>query len=675
MKLEKLTIHNIGPFYDSVTFDFSVPEDARRVRNVILVGGKNGCGKTNLLESLRLCLHGRRGIGPRLSEAQYYAEIQNRIHKHDDVTTAFVQLDFSLSRNGMLSNVSVKRSWKLQQESVIEELAVFESGQILTSVPFQFWQDFLDEIVPPNLAQLFFFDGERIQELASEDRTEASQALIEAVESLFGLSLVNRLVADLSQVERQVGSESRMDEARQIADLHKQHEEYTLKLEALQERHLKLFDRVEREKTRQNRLEDKLRSSGGGYARQREKLIAKKERVSARLETIEGEFRNKCDELFPFIFCSDLINHLRSEIEENQEAQAFAHAKGLLEKKANALRKAFSSRALSRIDNGLSEKQRASLRSYIEGVIGNAFSDKHENSNVRPIELSARDFRRMLNWIDAIESTAKADARKLSVDLEIATRELSDATREIEKAPSDEELKPLFEELRVISERIGTLLSEQEKIDESIKETQLRRDEIDRLLKRLAEKALDSSDLSIIFKRSVAAREAAKQFGVELTGRKLENLSAQILKIFNQLARKQEVVSHIKIDPKTYQLQVFTRHGGLMPKDRFSAGERQILAVSILWALAQMSGRALPMVIDTPLGRLDSEHRQKLVENYFTKASHQVVILSTDEEVDEQFYKQLLPNLAHTYHLEFDAKKLRTKVSTGYFWSEKESTR
>lgn len=675
MRLEKFTINNIGPFFGETTFDFSTSTKRKKPSNVILIGGKNGCGKTNILESLRLCLHGKRGIGTRLSEAQYNTEIKNRIHKHDNVSDAYVQLDFSMNRDGAQVILSVTRSWSLREESITEKLSIAEDGEALSSVPAPFWQDFLDEIIPPNLAQLFFFDGERIQELASEDRNEASQALIEAVENLFGLSLVNRLVADLSQVERQVGSEGGMEEAKQIAGLHQQHSERTAELDVLQERHLKNFDKIEREKTKQSRLEDKLRSSGGGYAKQREKLTGKKERALAKLETLEAEMKQKSDELFPFIFCSDLIGNLKEEIEENQEIQALAQSKGLLEKKAKALRQAFSNQALARIDKRLSDKQKVSLRSYVEGVIGNLFSSKQARSDVRTIELGGRDYRHMLGWIDSIKGAAKTDIRKLSLDLEIVTRELSDVNREIEKAPSDEELKPLFEELRVVSERVGTLISDQDTIDEEMKEVRLRRDEIERQLKKLAEKALDSDDLGMIFKRSVAAREAAKRFGVELTHRKLENLSAQVLRIFNLLARKQEVVSHIKINPKTYQLQVFTRHGGLMPKDRFSAGERQILAISILWALAQMSGRALPMVIDTPLGRLDSEHRKKLVENYFTKASHQVIILSTDEEVDEHFYEQLRPSLAHSYYLDFDSKNLRTNVSTGYFWGSREVVR
>ena len=63
----------------------------------------------------------------------------------------------------------------------------------------------------------------------------------------------------------------------------------------------------------------------------------------------------------------------------------------------------------------------------------------------------------------------------------------------------------------------------------------------------------------------------------------------------------------------------------------------------MLWALGRTSGRPLPVIIDTPLARLDSDHRRLLVENYFPQASHQVILLSTDTEVDQLYFDLLNP--------------------------------
>src|SRR5690606_33202414 len=99
--------------------------------------------------------------------------------------------------------------------------------------------------------------------------------------------------------------------------------------------------------------------------------------------------------------------------------------------------------------------------------------------------------------------------------------------------------------------------------------------------------------------------------------------------------------------PDAYSVTLFDQTGMLVDKKALSAGEKQIYAIAMLEALGRTSGRSLPLIIDTPLGRLDSKHRDKLVNNYFPTASHQVVILSTDTEIDESFYSALSPEISH----------------------------
>jgi DNA sulfur modification protein DndD len=110
--------------------------------------------------------------------------------------------------------------------------------------------------------------------------------------------------------------------------------------------------------------------------------------------------------------------------------------------------------------------------------------------------------------------------------------------------------------------------------------------------------------------------------------------------------------------------------GHVIPREELSAGEKQILAISILWALSKTSGRPLPVIIDTPLGRLDSHHRMNLVKNYFPHAGHQVILLSTDTEVDQGLHTELKPYVSHYWHLIFDKGERRTCAREEYFWKE-----
>lgn len=95
------------------------------------------------------------------------------------------------------------------------------------------------------------------------------------------------------------------------------------------------------------------------------------------------------------------------------------------------------------------------------------------------------------------------------------------------------------------------------------------------------------------------------------------------------------------MDPETLDLQYLNADGEEIAKKRLSAGEKQLMVISLLWALAICSKKKLPVIIDTPLSRLDSSHRQALIKTYFPKASDQTIILSTDSEIDENYYTMI----------------------------------
>ena len=159
-------------------------------------------------------------------------------------------------------------------------------------------------------------------------------------------------------------------------------------------------------------------------------------------------------------------------------------------------------------------------------------------------------------------------------------------------------------------------------------------------------------------------------FLVRVTASKIDRLSALITESFRFLLRKQSLVERIIIDPTTFAITLYDPAGQAIAKQRLSEGEKQIFAISVLWGLARASARPLPAVIDTPMARLDAAHREHLVERYFPYASHQVVIFSTDTEVDRKYYQDLQPHIARAYHLNYDERAKQTVGEEGYFWKE-----
>jgi DNA sulfur modification protein DndD len=197
------------------------------------------------------------------------------------------------------------------------------------------------------------------------------------------------------------------------------------------------------------------------------------------------------------------------------------------------------------------------------------------------------------------------------------------------------------------------------------------RREAEARLERFGDRDIDArvaeDDRQRMLRHSKRVRETLKQFRTRVIRRHVSNMEALMLEAFRTLLRKSDLVYGLTIDPQTFQVSLTGRGQQILPFDRLSAGERQLLATALLWGLARASGRPVPTVIDTPLGRLDSSHRRHLVERYFPMASHQVLLLSTDEEIVGPYHRALIPFVARHYRLAHDEALGHTHIQPGYF--------
>jgi DNA sulfur modification protein DndD len=188
----------------------------------------------------------------------------------------------------------------------------------------------------------------------------------------------------------------------------------------------------------------------------------------------------------------------------------------------------------------------------------------------------------------------------------------------------------------------------------------------------LRDLSIDRREMAIearVKEKSDRAMKVVREFQSVTIAENLDKLGELITESFLFLLGKRELITKITISKEDYRLEL-EGPDGPERHSRLSKGELQLLAVSVLWSLARASGRPLPIVIDTPLARLDSVHRTKLVERYFPTASHQVMILSTDEEITPKYLEILEPSISHKYALTFDDVSQSTKAIAGYFESK-----
>lgn len=268
----------------------------------------------------------------------------------------------------------------------------------------------------------------------------------------------------------------------------------------------------------------------------------------------------------------------------------------------------------------------------------------------------------------------KVDATRLLDRLRLASTEREDLERLLAATPNEADIGQVVEKLRAATQAHTRLDEQAKKLEAEIEqrkaEVAAAEGKLNANLQADAKAEFSHTDFTRMAGLASKTREKMTEFLRRATEKKIDRLSGLITDSFRFLLRKSTLVERIQIDAATFAVTLYDAQGQPLSRDRLSEGEKQIFAVSMLWGLARASSRPLPAIIDTPMARLDSAHRTNLVERYFPKASHQVVILSTDTEVDRSYYERLRPALARAYHLRYDESLRSAVAEEGYFWQD-----
>nr|HPR90558.1 AAA family ATPase [Synergistaceae bacterium] len=200
MIIKNIQLNNFGVFRGNHLIDLAPTKVRNKNRPIILFGGKNGCGKTTILEAIQLCLYGSGIVKLIERKCAYDAYLDSRIHRPTDPlfapSTASVKLDFDYGHAGRVDTYTVHREWDITHGKTKEKLFVYKNQELLEDLDAENWQEFLWDLLPPRLSGLFFFDGEKIQRLV-QDATSHEESRL-AIETILSLDLVDRLQADVN---------------------------------------------------------------------------------------------------------------------------------------------------------------------------------------------------------------------------------------------------------------------------------------------------------------------------------------------------------------------------------------------------------------------------------------------------------------------------------------------
>lgn len=657
MIINQLVLHNVGTFAGRHVLDLTPPCEAKPV---VLVGGLNGAGKTTILESIQLALYGSliHASGRRTGSYENY--LRGLVHRGVPLSEgAAIELTFTAHQEGAEHTYWIRRSWKSTGASIREILLVSVDGrhnQSLTAT----WNEHVETFLPRGIAGLFFFDGEQIEALADMERSR--QVLGSALAALLGLDLVDRLTTDLAVLRRrhrgeQVPEELRqaIEEKKQLVTAHRQAEEAATEAEAARRTEVERCEKLLHETT------EAYRAAGGDLLEQHEAIESTASMVRAGLARCEDEIRHELGESTPLLQLAGLLSQLaeqaRAEDAARRDAlvvEAFSSRDDLLlEQLRDAKVKVTAIRAIEQFLTEDREQRRSSAAST-ENVTG------------------LKD----LPVLEGLLATTMPEARKrLESALERRARfkaELDQAERMLAAIPDPEALAPLRQAreeahaallraeaaLAVASDMLQTARADRAKAHAAYEAA----------LDKAAQANLAADDDRRLVEHVEKVRGTLERLRVAATKRHLDRISELILEALGALLRKEQLITDVQIDPETHTVALTGVNGHALPANDLSAGERQLLAVALLWGLARAAGQPLPVVIDTPLGRLDGSHRQHLLERYFPQASHQVVLLSTDTEIDEEAYDRIAPHVGRAYHLKFNPATNATYIVDGYFW-------
>ena len=670
MLINKIILENYGLYNGTVEFDLTPRPKGKKERPIILFGGNNGAGKTTLLDAIRLVFYGKSILGNRVSQSEYEDFLEGQIHRAKNAVLspsfARVGMKFQHVYMGKTDNYYVERSWTTNNDNKVKEyLKIIRNDEPVESVTKDYWRGFVEEIIPERLSQLFFFDGEKIKAIA-EDKT-SNHALAESIKILLGLDLVDRLKADLSIYRsKEVKTIAKVEDRSALSKLEDKITNIESEITDLRNQFGAIESDITGNENEIKKLEGLLDREGVVYAHQRNSQKDQKVLLASRIDELNKLIGEECEKTFPFSLCPTIASALRDQIKLEQDLLRINLVSGELD----IVKKELLS-SLEKFSLKQDEKTFDSVANTVQSIFAKHLAKNNSLDHVQEIHgLSNSEQQQLFEWLNDGEERSAQKIEECGVKLNTFVNQLHKIEKNLVQTPDEEILKPIFEKLNAYNQNLGICLQRQKQIDKNLRSKINERDAIDRDKTRLEEKYATAGQTRERLTLVKNVKTALDDYLTRLTEKKIAQLRSKVAECFNHLSRKGNIISHIEIDPKTFHVTLFDHNNAAIPKKSLSAGEKQIFAIAMLWGLAKTAKRPLPVIIDTPLGRLDSEHRSNLINNYFPEAAHQVILFSTDTEVDKNLYQELSPNISHCYHLEYDKKNKLTTPKEGYFWKE-----
>lgn len=629
MKINYLKLKNIGPYIGEHCFDLNT----NSYKNINLIGGKNGAGKTTFLKAIKYGMFGSFSLGLKTDTVGYFNEIKTILNNRSK-NNFMIEIGFEYIENFESYKYVIRRNWSYKNKEIFEEVKILQNNLVLDDFETKEIIDKIRAITSPQLINSFIFDGEKIGNIIENE--EIPSYLEEVFNSIFNIDLIKQTTTDLENYLSKKASETKNKEALENVGMISKINSIKSEIAFREKNNLDLIKSLNDLKLEKKNCMDDFYKLGGMTKSQQEKSKVKVDLYANERDRINKEIKNYIETDLPIAMNFSLLENAftQAQIESHQKYISYVEKiEKFLGKELTAIKKEIMD--LVNLDTkmvlNLSDSEFEQLEKRIVSI--NVASDK-----VKPLindkHLKYDEYKLLKKSLENNDNIVKI------TELLDRSKKLDDSIHAVE-----EELKTSESQLKNLNDDLAIQLNMFEKSNEMIKKDSL-------------------YDASFVLGKN--ALDLCEKFKKRIKRYKLREVSKKALEIFCDTIRKQDFITDIKID-ESYNLILTNSDGVRISPKSLSAGEMQILVSSIIWAMFRVSGRREMFIFDTPLARLDSENRQNFISKIISTISSQVIILSTDSEFVGENYKLIADKVYKHYLLEFDEAKYMTTVSEKYF--------
>lgn len=717
MKINKLKLKNFRSYEEETVFDFATTDD----KNIILIGGKNGAGKSTIFEAIKLCIYGPMAYKYQGFNASYISKVKSNINNNSlksDLVDAFVSIDLELSEGTEINIYTLTRKWTFKNKKLDEIFLVYKnySPIPLKDEELNFFENYITSIISPKIFEFFFFDGEHLSEffIGKNSNTHLKQSL---------LSLCNFDTFDvlkntiLSNMRNSKNDDVELDLAKtNYLALEDELSKLTLEQDSLVHDFDNILIELDDLNQKQKQLESDFRKKGGVLAEERELLNKKTIELETRRSVINQSIKDFCNDMLPFLIVKDQIFNLKNQIKSESDNLVYSQLKDKLSADY------FKNLLLSKLDTSSIDEIAMTVS---EALIDDIKPNNQEDDFKVIHNLSNDESNSILSLIDNILSIDNNNILSLFDEHRNIGEELAKIRTTLNNSLENESLNKYINELTDLSNKIGHLSEIKNNLDIKLKGLELLVSNTETAKDKSKSKYTDLLQSNKVVDMSSDLILMLDDMITTLTESKTKEIQNNFMYIFKKIIRKDNFIDFIDIDSsfntslyinKMYNSleienlienigydEMEKKLGNLFFEDLFteykvknrsellnkikngnqsafitlrtkvdingfSSGEKQIYILCLYWALLKASDIEIPFIIDTPYARIDETHRNNITNEYFSTISDQVIILSTNTEIDEKSYKDIKPRLNGEYLIDYDDINRKTIQSKGYFF-------